>query len=139
MTLVNIHTPSIKGHFEPTNDSTVAIPKLHSLMLIDFITNIVFSLSDKQNLITVIKLSIYNLPWNKADWFQKSKHLEHKAFIEGILPGISCVIVRWQKVCKRKEINKYWQELSVVQAILVYWEHCMSWQLLENQEVFFWF
>lgn len=73
-TFVNVNTSSIKRYLETTNYCFCSKSKFHSYVLVYLITNIIFSMSNKQHLIAIIKFTVNYFSFFKTN---RSEHPEN--------------------------------------------------------------
>ena len=143
--LVDEDLSFVEADVECSNYCSCTHSHLESLLLVDFVTDVVFSLFDKQDLIDFIQLNVNSLLPLKDPWFKAFEYLDHKVLVHHVVPFVICMFnlcfsffsvlirdIHW----KVEELPKANEE-DAEQEVTVDFSLDMTWQLLNQLLIFF--
>lgn len=137
--LVDEDLSLVEANIESSDDSSSTHSHFKPFLFVDFISNIIFSLLDKQYFIYFIQLNINHFLLLKDPWFQTFQNFNHKVLIHNVVPLVISMFnfsftlfpifilnIHW----KIKELPKAYEE-NTEKKITVNFSLNMAWKLFD--------
>ena len=132
--LVNEQASLIKACLKSTDDCFTRESHFQMNLFVDFIPDIIKTISNKDNFIYIIKLSEEECTLAVLNWFQILKNLNHEVLVLKVAPWVETMSLSWVLVWNAEVVSEVLQE-SAEQEIGVDLPLNFNWKLLNKSFV----